>query len=86
MKKLVCSQRYGTTVVRYQTQQNPPPTELQILNRERFKQATQLALNDMLDPTARTKWAEEAQQSNGKYKTPRGVAFAHYYELMRNEE
>ena len=86
MKKLVCSQRYGTTIVRYQTQQNPPPTELQILNRKRFKQATQLALNDMLDPTARTKWTIEAQQSNGIYKTPRGAAFAHYYELMRNEE
>ena len=86
MKKLVCSQRYGTTIVRYQTQQNPPPTELQNLHRERFKVATQLAINDMLDPIARAKWAVEVQQSNGKWKTARGAAFAYYYKLMRSEE
>ena len=83
MKKLVCSQRYSTTIVRYQTLQNPPPTNLQILHRERFKIATQLALADMQDPIARAKWAEQAQLSNGKYHTPRGIAFAHYYKLMR---
>ena len=83
-KKLVCSQRYGTTVVRYQTQQNPPPTELQNINRERFKQATQLALNAMHDPIARAKWTDEAQHSNGNYHTPRGAAFAYYYKLIDN--
>ena len=85
-KKLVCSQRYGTTIVRYQTLQHTPPTELQTLHRERFKQATQLALADMHDPIARAKWTDEEQHSNGKYHTPRGAAFAHYYELMRNEK
>ena len=82
-KKLVCSQRYGTTIVRYQTLQHTPPTELQTLHRERFKQATQLALADMHDPIARAKWTDEAQHSNDKYHTPRGAAFAYYYKLMR---
>ena len=83
MKKLICSQRYNTTIVRYQTLQNPPPTELQILHRERFKAAMQLALADMHDPITRAKWADQAQLSNAKYRTPRGAAFAHYYKLMR---
>ena len=82
-KKLVCSQRYGTTIVRYQTLQHTPPTELQTLHRERFKQATQLALADMHDPIARAKWTNEAQHSNGKYHTPRGIAFAHYYQELK---
>ena len=85
MKKLICSQRYNTTIVRYQTLQNPPPTELQILHRERFKIATQLALADMHDPITRAKWTEEAQLSNAKYRTPRGAAFAHYYKLMQEQ-
>ena len=83
MKKLICSQRYGKTIVRYQKIQTTSVSASQAAHRERFKTAMQLALADMQDPIARTKWAEQAQLSNGKYHTPRGIAFAHYYKLMR---
>ena len=83
MKKLICSQRYNTTIVRYQKIPTTPPTPLQTAHRERFKAAMQLTLADMQDPISRAKWTEEAQLSNGKYHTPRGIAFAHYYKLMR---
>ena len=85
MKKLICSQRYNTTIVRYQKIPITPPTPLQTLHRERFKIATQLALADMHDPISRAKWADQAQLSNGKYHTPRGIAFAHYYKLMQEQ-
>ena len=85
MKKLICSQRYNTTIVRYQKIPTTPPTPLQTAHRERFKAAMQLALADMHDPISRAKWTEEAQLSNGKYHTPRGIAFAHYYKLMQEQ-
>ena len=83
MKKLICSQRYNTTIVRYQKIPITPPTPLQTAHRERFKAAMQLALVDMQDPITRAKWADQAQLSNAKYRTPRGAAFAHYYKLMQ---
>ena len=43
------------------------------------KRSLAQASADMADPEKKTEWKEVAANSNGKYKTPRGAAFASYY-------
>jgi hypothetical protein len=38
----------------------------------------------MQDPTTKQHWQQVAISSDGKYKTPRGAAFAHYYNSLRS--
>ena len=76
---LVFSQRYGETYAWEVEHSKKEPTAAQLAVRERFATATAQAAADMADPDKKAEWKEVAANSNGKYKTPRGAAFASYY-------
>ena len=76
---LVFSQRYGETYAWEVETSRKAPTAAQLAVRERFATAAAQASADMADPEKKTEWKEVAANSNGKYKTPRGAAFASYY-------
>ena len=68
---------------------NPAPdilTEARLLHRTIFATSTALALADMQDPETKQMWQQVALSSNGKYKTPRGAAFAHYYDRLQSTD
>ena len=77
--ELVFSQRYGTTYAWSMDPYNGPATAAQLAVQERFAIATAQAAADMADPEKKAEWKEVANASRGKYKTPRGAAFASYY-------
>lgn len=80
---VVFSTRYNTIVAR---QLNPAPdlvTEARLRHRTIFATATALALADMQDPDTKQYWQQVAISSDGKWKTARGAAFAHYYQKLR---
>ena len=83
---LVFSTRYNTVIARRLIPAPDNLTEARLHHRMIFIAATALALADMRNPDTKLHWQQIATSSNGKYKTPRGAAFAHYYELMKNEE
>ena len=76
---LVFSQRYGATHAWEVEHSKKEPTAAQIAGRERFATASSQAAADMADPEKKAEWKEVANASRGKYKTPRGAAFASYY-------
>ena len=80
---LVFSTRYNTIVARLL---NPAPdlvTKARLFHRTIFATATALALADMQDPDTKQYWQQVAISSDGKWKTARGAAFAHYYQKLR---
>ena len=77
--KLVFSQRYGETYAWEVEPSKKAPTAAQLAVQERFATASAQASADMADPEKKAEWKEVAANSNGKYKTPRGAAFASYY-------
>ena len=76
---LVFSQRYGATHAWEVEHSQKDPTPAQLAVRERFATATAQAAADMADPDKKAQWKAVADASAGKYKTPRGAAFASYY-------
>ena len=80
---LVFSTRYNTIVARHLTPALDQLTDSRLFHRTIFATATALALADMQDPITKQHWQQVAISSDGKYKTPRGAAFAHYYDLLR---
>lgn len=77
---LVFSKRYNKT---YAWMMRPPsgePTENQLAIQEKFTATTALVLKDMKDPVKWADWEKKAAESNGKYVTARGAAFAYYWE------
>lgn len=77
--ELVFSQRYGVTYAWEVEPSKQEPTAAQLAVRERFATAASQASEDMFDPEKKAEWKEALANSNGKYKTPKGIAFAHYY-------
>ena len=77
--ELVFSQRYGTTYAWEVEHYTGPATAAQLAVQERFATAAAQASSDMSDPEKKAEWKEALANSNGKYKTPKGIAFAHYY-------
>ena len=53
---------------------------------ERFATAASQAAADMSDPDKKAEWQTVAENSNGKYKTARGAAFASYYNNYVKED
>ena len=77
--ELVFSQRYGTTYAWSMDPYDGPATAAQLAVQERFATAAAQASSDMSDPEKKAEWKEALANSNGKYKTPKGIAFTHYY-------
>jgi hypothetical protein len=82
---LVFSTRYNTIVVRRLNPSLDSVTDARLLHRPIFATATALALADMQDPDTKQHWQQVAISSGGKWKTPRGAAFAHYYQNLKVE-
>ena len=78
-ENLVFSKRYGTTYAWEMTPSTKAPSAAQLTVRERFATAAVQASADMADPEKKAEWKEVAMASDGRYKTPRGAAFASYY-------
>ena len=78
-ENLVFSKRYGNTYAWEMTPSTKPPTAAQTACQERFATAATQAAADMSDPEKKAEWQEIANNSNGKWKTARGAAFASYY-------
>ena len=78
-EKLVFSKRFGQTYAWEMTPSTKEPSAAQLAVRERFATAATQASADMADPDKKAEWKEVAIASDGKYKTPRGAAFASYY-------
>ena len=76
---LVFSQRFGDTHAWEVEPSKKEPTAAQLAVQERFATASAQASADMADPEKKAEWKEVANASRGKYKTPRGAAFASYY-------
>lgn len=54
-------------------------TAAQVAVRIRFATASTMAAADMQNPEKKAEWQEIADNSNGKYVTAYGAAFANYY-------
>ena len=78
-EKLVFSKRFGQTYAWEMTPSTKEPTAAQLAVQERFATAASQAAADMADPDKKAEWQEIADNSNGKWKTARGAAFASYY-------
>ena len=78
-ENLVFSKRYGATYAWEMTPSRKELSAAQLAVRERFATAATQASADMADPDKKAEWKEVAMASDGKYKTPRGAAFASYY-------
>lgn len=76
---LVFSQRYGATNAWEVEPSKLDPTSAQLAVRARFATAATIAAQDMADPDKKEEWQAIADASNGKHKTARCAAFAHYY-------
>ena len=76
---LVFSQRYGATHAWEMEHSTKPPTAAQTAAQARFASAASKAAADMADPEKKAEWQEIADNSNGKWKTAKGAAFASYY-------
>ena len=83
-ENLVFSKRYGATYAWEMTPSTKEPTAAQLVARERFASAATKAAADMADPEKKAEWKEIANNSNGKWKTARGAAFASY-RIKENE-
>jgi hypothetical protein len=81
----VFSTRYNTIVARQLNPASDFVTEARLLHRTIFATAIALALADMQDPDTKQHWQQVAISSGGKWKTPRGAAFAHYYDSLRKK-
>ena len=78
-EKLVFSKRYGNVYAWEMTPYTGEPTANQLAAQARFAVAASKAAADMADPEKKEEWMAVAEASNGKWKTPRGAAFASYY-------
>ena len=78
-EKFVFSKRYGSTYAWEVEHYTGEPTANQLQMQARFAQAASKAAEDMADPEKKAEWLAVAEASNGKWKTPRGAAFASYY-------
>ena len=78
-EKVVFSKRYGN--IHAWEVENPKndPTPAQLAAQARFSAAATKAAADMANPEKKAEWKEVAIASDGRYKTPRGAAFASYY-------
>lgn len=78
-ENLVFSKRYGSTYAWEVTPSTKAPTAAQLAVQERFATAASQAAADMADPEKKEEWKAVSDASDGKWKTPRGAAFASYY-------
>ena len=76
---IVFSQRYGNTHGWEHEATKKEPTANQLALRARFASAASKAAADMADPDKKAEWLAVAEASHGRWKTPRGAAFASYY-------
>ena len=76
---IVFSQRYGATHAWEVEPSKKEPTTNQLAMQARFASAASKAAQDMKDPEKKAEWQAVADNSNGRYKTARGAAFANYY-------
>ena len=83
---IVFSQRFGDTHAWEVEPSKKAPTAAQLAVQERFATAAAQAAADMADPEKKAEWKEVAANSNGKWKTPRGAAFASYYNKASDME
>lgn len=77
--RIVTRTVYGNTYANPVTYSNKEPTAAQLAQQSRFATAASKAAADMADPEKKAEWKEIADNSNGKWKTARGAAFASYY-------
>lgn len=70
---------YGETILVQADWKRQDPSPAQLSAQARFATASELANQDMQNPTKKAEWQAIADASNGKYKTARGAAFASYY-------
>ncbi len=56
-----------------------PWSEAQLAVQDKFKAVNALVLADMADPDKKKEWQDKADASGGRYRTARGIAFAHYW-------
>lgn len=77
--ELVFSTRYGTIHAWEMKVKEQEFTDAQTAVHEKFKRVNALVMADFADPEKKKEWEEKSRQSNGKYKTARGCAFAHYW-------
>ncbi len=77
-QKLVFSERYGNTHAWEVNHSTYDPTANQLVQRQTFAAAVASANRDLADTAQRQQWEAVARASNGKYKTARGAAIAHY--------
>ncbi|MCQ2204512.1 MAG: hypothetical protein MJZ15_08735 [Bacteroidales bacterium] len=60
-----------------------PDSEAQLKNRALFKEANDRVAADFANPSRREYWINKLHSQN-KYKTARGLARAHYINILRN--
>ncbi len=73
------SRRFGSTYLVNCEYTPRDPSPAQLAAQEKFKNVLALVAIDMAAPETKAQWQEKANQSNGKYKTARGAAFAYHY-------
>lgn len=76
---IVATCRYGANYACEVKYSDKEPSAAQLAVQERFATASAQASADMADPEKKAEWKAIADASRGKFKTPRGAAFASYY-------
>ena len=84
-QNVVFRTRNGKTSAYTFTPSTQPRTTGQLQGQTLFTQATALADADMKNPTAKSHWQEICTTSHGKWKSPRGAAYSHYYQQLKNQ-
>ncbi len=85
-EKLVFSNRYDNVHAWEMNNPTGDPTEAQLAHRELFAQTITLVTAEMNDATKKAEWQAVADNSNGKWKTARGAAFASIYASLKTED
>lgn len=77
-EQIVFSYRYDQ--IHAWEQRNPTgvPSEAQIAQRAKFAGVVSMVMIDMANPEKAAEWKQVAINSNGRWKTARGAAFASY--------
>ena len=78
------TERYGKIYVISLRKNSMPPSEAQLANRKLFKLAYFKVAFDLADPVKKAAWQTLADNSDGKYKTARGIAFASYFAQLKS--
>lgn len=84
--KIVFSNRYGNIHAWEMEAYKGPFTPAQLAQQQLFANVASQVRAELTDPEVKAQWEEVAKNSNGKYKTAYGVAFATKYAESKSNE